>query len=191
MKLKITNHLIQRTGNIFPLEDLKSFMKNLIKHNKDITEKDGRYVFENSLNKAVIGVKNNTYTFITLFGKNNHIESLDDFISYQCKFQNEEEYLTRKSLTTPKKIKKPLGNISKENLKRIKLGRFKIIPIQKEFIDIFKVRFGRKPTYTLENVDNGYKLIELLNYDGSKINVIHEKTLENLILKQRTEDERN
>jgi len=188
MKLQITNHLIQRTGNIFPLEDLKSFMKNLIKHNKDITEKDGRYVFENSLNRAIIGVKNDTYTFITLFGKNNHIESLDDFISYQCKFQNEEEYLTRKSLIpTPKKIKKPLGNISKENLKRIKLGTFKIVPIQKEFINIFRVRFGRKPTYTLENIDNGYKLIEILNYDGSKIDVIHEKTLEKLILKQRIE----
>lgn len=170
MKIVLTKHVKERRkkGNIEP-KKLKEVAKYLIETYKEQILENGYYKFFKSGTTAVILKRNNTYVFITFFGRTGWVMETNDYGTFNCVFQSK-EYLEekqkrkelRKSYKRKPETKEDLHNLSnyfKEKLKRtyeikkineniIKQGAYLFFSKSDLFVEILKKDGVRLKTMT-------------------------------------------
>ncbi len=191
-KLSLTKHVLERRkkGNI-PPDRLRFVMQHLIDQHSMEDKLDGAYKFRRGGTQAVIVKKGAKFRFITFFGQTGYVIDSDDIGEFNCIHQSE-EYLKikadkkalraqRKNYRKEAKLTDPLKRLSMENQKKIKKGTFEILVIDIVHQVLLHDKMGHRPFHILVSKYNSYNFVEVLKFDGAKIQTMHKNTWEAIL----------
>lgn len=190
-KLSLTQHVLERRkgGNI-PPDRLRFVMQHLIDQHSMEDKIDGSYKFRKAGTQAIILKKGNKFRFITFFGPTGYVIDNDDIGIFNCVHQSEEflklkaEKKARRALRPKGKETNtgmPLKNLSSANKEKLKRGTFEVQLLDQALQDFAHSKYGQRPYHILVSKHNSYNFIELLKYDGGKVETIHKNVWAGLI----------